>query len=681
MELIEGRTLGDVCHISRTEVGAAHSPGQVAADAETSAIARLTTDWSTDRGAYYRQIAQLGIEAAAALHFAHEQGVVHRDVKPSNLLLDHAGGVHVADFGLARIASDSDLTMTGDVVGTLRYMSPEAIEDSSRADRRSDVYSLGATLYELIVGQPPLNENNRAALLRRVLESAPTRLRRIDGRVPADLETIVHHCLEKSPDLRYQTAEDLAKDLRRFRDNRPIAARRSSTATHVWRWAGRNRVLAAAVGVALVALLALAVGGPFLALRVSASLENERQLTAELTLEQANLASQLYARRVRNAFEAADRQDFHLAETVLSDYHPVRNPHAAGADRPGFEYWMLQARRHDMKQRTIASHWVDVTRVALSPDGRWIAYADWVGSVTVRDLQTNEAVFSDSLQEGEVAITTDLHFSPDSKLLLAVGGTRIGLWDVERGLRLEVSTPEVEGPRRQLYAGAFGAIDGRLVFAVGDFENEAPIKPSRLLIYAVDASGDPATVEIVQQLDGCLGATDAITFTPDNQQLIAGGNAGRLKRWKLPEFKELEPLDIADGWIREVWCHPRWANVVAVSLVRHQPEYSLSTLALVNLMREPVVHVLQQRPVSHNALALTPEGKRLLVGYSDGEVWEWNASAADESLHLPLVARRRLHQAAVTDLACSPDGKSFYSTGAAGEVRRWPPIPADPTRI
>src|SRR5262249_49363006 len=157
---------------------------------------------------------RIGVQVAEALAYAHSQGIVHRDIKPSNLMLDTSGTVWVTDFGLARTEGPSDLTQEGDIPGTLRYMAPERFD--RRCDRRSDVYSLGLTLYELLTLRPPFDETERGLLIKQVTQSEPPRPRRLNRRIPRDLETIVLKAIEKQPDRRYQSAEELADDLRRF---------------------------------------------------------------------------------------------------------------------------------------------------------------------------------------------------------------------------------------------------------------------------------------------------------------------------------------------------------------------------------------------------------------------------------------------------------------------------------
>jgi hypothetical protein len=179
---------------------------------------------------------------AEALQHAHDRGILHRDIKPANLLLDADGVVWVADFGLAKAMSHDDLSRTGDLVGTLRYMAPERFQGA--CDARSDIYSLGLTLYELATLRPAHESADRAEMIRKIAEAEPSRPREIDPSIPLDLETVILKAIDPDPKRRYPSAAELAEDLARFVEGRPVQARRAALPERLARWIGRNRALA-----------------------------------------------------------------------------------------------------------------------------------------------------------------------------------------------------------------------------------------------------------------------------------------------------------------------------------------------------------------------------------------------------------------------------------------------------
>jgi tetratricopeptide (TPR) repeat protein len=236
------------------------APSSRLADAPTAAhpAAGPSTEPSLRSAAFFRSVAQLGVQAALALEHAHQFGMVHRDVKPANLLLDGRGHLWVTDFGLARLGGEDGLTRSGDLVGTLRYMSPEQVLGRrGLVDQRSDVYSLGLTLYELLTLEPAWPGADRQEILRQIERAEPRPPRALNKAVPRDLETIVLKALAREPAGRYGTAQELADDLRRFLEDRPVRARRPTLAQRATKWAWRHR---AVVGVAVPLLLLAVVG-------------------------------------------------------------------------------------------------------------------------------------------------------------------------------------------------------------------------------------------------------------------------------------------------------------------------------------------------------------------------------------------------------------------------------------
>jgi serine/threonine protein kinase len=259
----------------------------------------------------YRQAAEMVVQVAEALEYAHDAGVVHRDIKPANLLLDAKGTVWVTDFGLAQVA-DGGLTRSGDVVGTLHYMSPEQATGRRNVDHRTDVYSLGATLYELLTLEPIFADADRETLLYRILKEEPQRPRSIDRGIPEDLETIVLKATAKAADERYATAGDMAEDLQRFLDDKPILARRPSIVDRGRKWLRRHPSVVAAT------ILILAFGS--IALAASTLLIGQQQRKTKVALNSEKLRAKEAKDRFNLARQSTDEM-IQIADEELSD-HP-----------------------------------------------------------------------------------------------------------------------------------------------------------------------------------------------------------------------------------------------------------------------------------------------------------------------------------------------------------------------
>jgi serine/threonine protein kinase len=267
MQLIEGQNLASLVaelrrgaargepssprpRASGAPAGPADAPP---AQSRTALGTQLSTLRSDRVGDFFRTVARLTAQAAEALEYAHEQGVVHRDIKPANLLVDSRGQLWVTDFGLAQFQADASLTQTGDLLGTLRYMSPEqAGGRRAVVDHRTDVYSLGATLYELLTLRPIFDGTDRQTLLHQILNEEPRPPRSVDRSLPPELETIVLKSLAKNPAERYGSAREVADDLRRFLEDKPILARRPGAVERARKWMRRHPSF---VGASLLFLL------------------------------------------------------------------------------------------------------------------------------------------------------------------------------------------------------------------------------------------------------------------------------------------------------------------------------------------------------------------------------------------------------------------------------------------
>jgi serine/threonine protein kinase len=260
MQFIDGHNLAEiVADLRRARESVALPSRPATATMAEAGIPTLRTQHGQE---LFRTVAQIGVQAAEALDYAHQVGIVHRDIKPANLLLDSQGHVWITDFGLARSHGDRSLTLTGDLVGTLRYMSPEqALGQRGLVDHRSDIYSLGVTLYEALTLKSAYPAEHRDELLAEIGRGEPVPPRRLNPAIPVELETIVLSAMAHEPERRYARAQEFADDLRRFLEAQPIRARRPTLRQRALRWAQKRRRVVRAVGIAAVlAVVCLGVG-------------------------------------------------------------------------------------------------------------------------------------------------------------------------------------------------------------------------------------------------------------------------------------------------------------------------------------------------------------------------------------------------------------------------------------
>jgi eukaryotic-like serine/threonine-protein kinase len=314
MQFIAGRSLAAFIEEQRQEKGiklsllgsgggaaaspseAAPTPAAVSAVSQTPAPPTSPTVQQARNRAFLRGIAELGLRAAMALEHAHQHGVVHRDIKPANLLLDGRDELWITDFGLAMFQTGAGVTMTGELVGTLRYMSPEqALAKRGLVDHRTDIYSLGATLYELLTLEPIFPGKDGQELLCQIAYQEPRLPRAIDRTIPVDLETILLKAMMKNPSERYATAQELADDLQRFLEDKPIQARRPTAFDQAAKWARRHKALVAVgLGTLLLGTLGLVVSNVLIARehgKAKAAYTREQQKAREAEDQRARAES------------------------------------------------------------------------------------------------------------------------------------------------------------------------------------------------------------------------------------------------------------------------------------------------------------------------------------------------------------------------------------------------------
>jgi serine/threonine protein kinase len=385
---------------------AAQSPSATTAAGSAPSAAAHSDLAGQPEARYFRGVARLGLQAAEGLAHAHGQGVLHRDIKPSNLLLDVQGTLWITDFGLAKAGAGDKLTQTGDIVGTLRYMAPERFQN--QADARSDVYALGVTLYELWTLRPAFDDANGMQLMERIAHEAPPRPRRLDPRIPRDLETIVLKAIDKEPARRYQSAEEMAEDLRRFLADEPIKARRLSAVERVVRWCRRRPAVAALLGVIALLLVVMTVG----------TLVKNAELTAANVAARVRLWESL---RDRAQALRMSRRPGQRVESLKSIQEALQLPLPPGHSLAELRTEAIAALA--IPDLELLQEWegFPAGSVALAFDGQMERYARLArdGTVSVRRVRddTEIAGWKEVIQGEWPENESDLMFSPDGRFL------------------------------------------------------------------------------------------------------------------------------------------------------------------------------------------------------------------------------------------------------------------------
>lgn len=568
-----------------------------------------------------RNAAECLLSVAHAVEYAHSQGVLHRDLKPSNVLIDAFGQPRLTDFGLAKpLDGSADLTETGRLLGSPNYLAPECVSAGQEAaSPASDIYSLGAMLYELLTGRPPFLAQSLQDTLVRIRDSEPVSLRRLNPALPADLETICLRCLEKSPSARYPSAGELADDLGRWLRHEPIHARPVSVPERVWKWSRRNPR-------ATVLLLATLLAG--LGLLVTLAVANVRIRRAnERTAQEAEASRRrLVQLNVQTGNRFMDEQDLLAALGWFVEALALEPLDRGREDIHRRRLGILLRETPQLEQLWPQGDAVRDGR--LSPDESRAATISEEGPTRVWRLNDGEELtqLPQSFSIGFTADSRFLHtFSPRE-------GSR--LWDA-----WGMPAPGWPNPRHSL---ATPSTDGRFL-AYFDRKGVVQIDLSNFRPRAPLVS--PESVVDLQ-------------YAPGDQWLVGyNGRSQVFIGWNLPSGSEPKWVVPSGGPVSTIQMSPDGRRFAAV-VDRHQVwQWELATGAAA----APILRL----PSEIYGLTYSPDGLRLATAEWGGAASQWD-SRSGQQLGSPL-----LHGGGVRAVRYTPDGQTLVSSSWDTTVRFW----------
>jgi WD40 repeat protein len=585
---------------------------------------------------------------AGAVHAAHERGVVHRDLKPGNVLLAADGTPKVSDFGLAkRLEGGPGQTQSGAVLGTPAYMPPEQAAGRAHAiGPAADVYALGAVLYRLLTGRPPFRESNTADTLTQVLTADPARPRALNRAVPRDLETVCLKCLQKEPLRRYASAAELADDLGRFLRREPIRARRAGPAERLALWVLRRPALAAAYGLLalVVALLGLGAGVTWLWARAEAARDDVARKQGE-TEAALRRAEEEQARANRAEEEVKQLLALRNVSAALGHWRDNELPAARAAlagcepGRRGWEWRFVNGLcRPDQRALTVRAP-APVLGSCFSPDGKRLA-ACCGGAVRVWDADTGKEclALTGHAPFAFALMPCDVRFSPDGRLLAAPGrDNTVSVWDARTGK----AAFALKGHTRFVHAIAFSA-DGRRV-ATGGADGTVRLWDAR-------------TGKEERSLKG-LGAMPGVCFSPDGRHVAAAGSDRIVHVWDAATGREEARLDKHTMQVTGVAYAPDGRRLASSS---YDGTVRVWDLAAGEEAFPPLRH--RQAPLR---VCFSPDGRRLASAGLDRVVHLWDAGTGQGVVSL------QGHTDIVSSVGFSPDGARLLSSGLDKSVRLW----------
>jgi WD40 repeat protein/tetratricopeptide (TPR) repeat protein/predicted Ser/Thr protein kinase len=633
---------------------------------------------------------------AATMHAAHHAAILHRDLKPGNILLNSDGQPKISDFGLAKRLDQAGSTQSGVIKGTPSYMAPEQVSGrSEELTAAVDVYALGAILYECLTGRPPFCAPTTLETLQQVREKEPASVRQVQPNVPRDLETICHKCLTKDPRKRYESAAALSADLGRFRSGDPVLARRTGWLERVVKWCLRRP----AVAVLLALVILFATTGVVGIVMENAEAVFQRDLAREAARKAADAArnaeeaanraereAQNARQQAKEAEQARDevRHRAYLAEVGRADASwQAGDDEAARAlldevkyEPRGWEYHHLR-RRMDGTPLLLCGHTRGVRAVSWSPDGTRVASASQDRTIRIWNVRTGAPVCT---LHGHTDTVHAVCWSPDANKLASAGDFSVRVWDGESGKELVVLNGHVRPVTSVSWSPdgtrlASGSQDQTIrIWDLGGKRGPRALHGhtddvtcicwspdgARLASASADKTvrtWDVANAKELVRCSGHGGPVAAVSWSPDGARLASGGQDQRVRVWEADTAHELLSHHHHDADITSVTWSPDGAKLAIASVDQTISVWHVRTRT--ELMRH------RGHTGKATGVAWSPDGLRLASASTDGTVRVWQARSSLD--HLPL----RGHGGVLTSLSWSPDGARLATASEDGTVRTW----------
>jgi WD40 repeat protein/serine/threonine protein kinase len=602
-----------------------------------------------ERSLALRQLLSRFVAVCNVIAYAHSRGVLHRDVKPANVMLGKYGETLVVDWGLAKVVGRPDaasadgevtlrpvsagevLTQAGAALGTPAYMAPE--QAAGRLDQlgpASDIYGLGATLYCLLTGQPPFRGEDAGDLLQRVMKGMWLPPRQVKPEVPAALDAICRKAMALRPEDRYGSALALAADVEHWLADEPVSAWPEPLAVKARRWLGRHRTLVTGTAAAvLVAVVSLAVATVLL----TAANKEERKAKEKADAALLHAEWLVYAGKISLAQREWEANNVGVARDLLD---------GCRSDFRGWEHDYLHV-LFNSNQRTLRGHSSNVDSVAFSPDGKRLVSGSFDKTVKVWDLTTGQATLT---LKGHTNGVTSVAFSPDGKRLASAShDNTVKVWDATTGQAILT----LKGHTGLVSSVAFSP-DGKRLVSAGDFNNTAKV-------------WDLMTGRDTLALKGHKSMVSSLAFSPDGKRLASGSLDNTVKVWDAATSQATLTLQGHTSWVTSVAFSPDGKRLVSADFDKTVKVWDLATGQATLTLQGNSGMVSSVGTVC--SVAFSPDGKHLISASQDNALKVWDATTGQDSLTL------QGNSGMVSSVAFSPDGKRLASGSQDGTVKVW----------